>query len=573
MKNNIITKKIREHLLDNAGMILFSWDRATNKITFSQDCNKVFAKNSWDIVCFKTALEFYKSLHKEDRARLRSFLESDVVLPTQEIDVRFNLGEQEVLWVRLNFLNFRQEDNGQVVWGSFQDVTKDKREYLKTAFTAYTDDLTGLLNRARMKQKIALALGASNEYNVKSIFLTISIDNLTAINNMFGHHIADDVIQAIGRRLAHTKRKSDLIARLSAGKFGLLLTDVKSTDVEKIGNRFLSVIRKKNVMTRSGAIFVTASGGGCVIPNDAVSIDSVFALSDECLSTAKKRGRNNFVGYVPSENKYVERAENILLSEKIIHSIQENRICTAFQPIVNFSHPEKSFFEVLARIKDTDGSIIPAYKFISIAENTGFIRMIDMYVFKTALEILDKNPDIQLSVNLSGHSLGNTAVAQEIMEYSQQYSHISSRLIIEITETVPLQDIYGMQEFMKTIHSLGYRIALDDFGAGYNSFSNLKYYPFDLVKIDGSYIKNIHNDKRNQILVKALSEMSEALGLEIVAEMISEDMEFEVLKNYPINYYQGYKFGKPEIDLLKAKQDMNNALSVCQENMREAKKA
>ncbi|MEM6602624.1 MAG: EAL domain-containing protein [Pseudomonadota bacterium] len=556
MSSDDIDHNTQKELILQSGIVLFKWDKKSDAISIDTALNRLFPYND---ISLPTGLSFYRRVHKDDRINLRKIIQSGEFSGGQDFDIRLLLNTGETIWMRLNFLN-NHPHKGKYIYGSAQNITKDKYDLLRTAYTAYTDDLTGLLNRPRMKQKIALAIGAASQYNVRSMFLTIAIDNLAAINNMFGHHVADDIIQAVGRCLVTSKRKSDVIARLSSGKFGILLTDVKTDNMEEIGNRFLKSIRDTSFITRSGSICITASGGGCVISQDADTIDTAFSLADECLSISKKRGRNSFIAFKPEFTRHEERKENIILSSEIVRSIQEGRVCPAFQPIINPKAPEKSFIEMLARIKNHDGTLIPAYKFIPIAENTGFIRMIDMQILNTALHILDQTDDINLSVNLSGHTLSNPSLTDEIVSKLSLYRHVATRLIIEITETVALQDIHDMKNFMENIRQLGFRVALDDFGAGYNSFSNLKSYPFNIVKIDGGYIRGIDKDPRNQIFVEAFCVMADKLGLEIVAEMVSEPEEVTILKNFPIDYYQGYLYGKPEMELETSIKNMQSSL-------------
>lgn len=564
MSSDKLNHDTEKQILQQTGILLFAWNIASDEVTLTESTKTLFPHH--DVLEFKSSKEFYRQTHPSDRKKLRQFWKttqnkSEKNWKYNDIDVRYITKDGEALWLRISLLNASQpKDN--MIYGSLQNITKDKRELLKTAHTAYTDDLTGLLNRSRMKQKIALAIGAAQEYNISSIFLVISIDNLASINNMFGHHIADDIIQAVGRHLSFTKRKSDLIARLSSGKFGILLTDVKADEMQGIGQRFLAAIRETDFLTRSGSICITASGGGCFIPQDATIVDHVFSIADECLSMAKRYGRNCFIPYTLEPSKAEERSENIVLSGKIVQAIRDDRIIPAYQPVINQKDPDKSFFEMLARIQDVDGSFIPAYKFIPIAENTGFIRMIDIQILKAALTTLHNHKDISVSINLSGHTISNPSIADDIFNQCKNFMHVADRLIIEITETVALQDVYGLPELITGLHEMGFRIALDDFGAGYNSFSNLKNYSFDIVKIDGGYIRGIHENKRNQIFVEALANMSEQLGLEIVGEMVSGEEEIEILKNYPIDYYQGYLFGKPETDLSIALSDMNKAKAV-----------
>lgn len=552
---DVISSDPHQDSLVQAGIFFFSYDQKTGNIQTNIDLENIFPnqKHPFD---FSHILKFYRCLHPEDRVKLRYFFSESEDCEQKSVDIRLCSQNNHEYWLRI----YKGTHTDNKISGMCQNISYDKQYQRGLAQAAYTDGLTGFINAHRMQQKLAVAIGAWHEYQVKSMFLMISIDNLGSLNQMFGHHVADDVIVAVAGLLASMKRKTDLIARLGAGKFAILLTNTQSDDIEAIGERFLSSIRGRYFETRSGSIYVTASGGGCLIPEDSPHLETIFSVTEESIYLAKSRGGNRFIRYIPDEKNNQKRLENTILSEKIVKSIADNRICAAFQPVIHPKNPEKSFFEMLARIKDKDGTLIPAFQFINIAENTGFVRNIDMYIFKHALELLALYPHLQLSVNLSGTTLSNSSLTRDIVALSQEYQAVSQRLIVEITETVALQDIYGIQYFMDTLKNLGFRIALDDFGAGYNSFSNLKSYPFDIVKIDGIYIRDLHKDVRNQIFVKTLAEMAASLKMEIVAEMISETEELNILRDYPIDYYQGFKFGKPEIDLQISFDNMYHSL-------------
>ncbi|MFT6084501.1 MAG: diguanylate cyclase (GGDEF)-like protein, partial [Alphaproteobacteria bacterium] len=502
----------------------------------------------------KSAKQFYKNIFHKDRLALKNYLidiDNQNNLTSHYVDIRYHYPvDDEVLWLRVQILNGRGDDQKHR-YGSIQNITNDKSQLIKTAHTAYTDPLTGLINRERMKKKIALAIGTANEYNINHGIIAINIDYLSTINSMFGYQIANDLIEEVAKKISAYKRSSDIIARVSSGKFIVLLLDTKSINIQEKGERFLDIIRNTNFVTRSGIISITASGAGCHIPQDINTSDNAFAILDQCLTVAKQRGRDNFCQYNANIDNKKEHQSNIEISGKIIHAIQNNHIHTAYQSILHKDAPEKSFMECLARIKGSDGNFIPAYKFISIAESIGFIRHIDFKLLENAIHDLLKYPHLKLSINLSGHTLYNLSHNAKLFNLLIEHQQISSRLCLELTETIPLQDIENLDTIIQNFKKLGYKIALDDFGAGYNSFANLKHFDFDIVKIDGSYIKDIASNKKSQIFVQTLTDLARKLDIEVVAEMIDNEDDLKLIKDIGIDYYQGYYFTPPSTEFDK----------------------
>lgn len=548
--NNNIT----DDLLRQNGLIFFKLCKQTDTLSVNANLKDFFPNSIYSH--FTTGRSVLKNVHKNDRHKVLSYLYRDSEYLTNDLDFRVSLSPHEENWLRLTV---QPINDGKELMGTVQNVTVDKSIFLNIAYTAYTDDLTGLLNKERLKQKIALALNGHVQHGIKSILLIISIDNISSINKSFGHNVTDNIIQSVAERLVNTRRETDIIARISSGKFAILLTDIHENvgyeDVELIGRRFLNAIQRNNFSTNSGAIYITASGSGCLVPQDANTVDALLINTDEALSHAKKRGHNSFVIFKKEFIQHEERKENIMLSTKIVDAIETGRICTAFQPVLNKDNPDKSFFELLARIKESDNSLLPAYKFIPIAESTGFIRMIDMEVIKSALYYLNQYNCLNLSVNISGYTLLNYSFTNHILNMIAQYRHVLPRLVIEITETVALQDIYAIDTFLENLKKSGCKVALDDFGAGYNSFANLRAFQFDIVKIDGSYVRDIHKDHQSQVFVESLSTMSKKLNIEVVAEMVGGDEDLAILGQYPVDYFQGFMFGKPTLDIAEALSD------------------
>lgn len=536
-----------ETLMLNAEILFFRHHKKSDSLEYNiEKCQEIFP-HLIDFPNIQAGKVFYKNLVKKDRLALKYFLlhynKKDIIL-NNFIDVRyFHKSSNEILWIRIQILDNPEDPN--IRYGSIQNITRDKAQLVKATRMAYTDKLTGLINQTRIKQKIALAILTAKEYDLHHSIIMINIDHLSAINRMFGYQITNDLTENISKTLISLKRHSDIIAHISPGRFIILLIDTKERNIQDIGERFLDTIRNTNYTTRSGVISVTASGVGCHIPDDVHSCDDAFAVLDECLTKTNKLGCDNFVQYNKNIDNRLLHKQNIELSGKIIHAIQTNKVHTAYQPIIHHNDTNKSFMECLARIQDIDGSYIPAYKFISIAENIGFIKHIDIKLFENALEDLKKYPHLKLSINLSGHTLYSISSNTTLINLLKNYTSVSNRLCIELTETIPLQDIENLDTTLVQIKQMGYKIALDDFGSGYNSFANLNHIHFDIVKIDGSYIKNVATNHKNQIFVETLTNLAKKLNIEIVAEMIDNEDDLNFIKKLNIDYYQGYYFAQP----------------------------
>ena len=544
---------IVENLMLDAGILLFKHNIYSDELEYDNKKFQEIIPHLSDCPTFKYGKDFYKNIFSKDRLSLKNFLshyaKQDTILPSY-IDVRYlHKPTNEILWLRIQFLNSRHNNKKPYRYGSIQNITHDKSQLIQTTHIAYTDELTGIINRVRMKQKISLALSTANQYNIQHSIIAINIDHLSAINTMFGYQVTNDLIEEVAKRLLSIKRKTDIIARISSGKFALLLINTKNDNIKEIGERFLNSIRHQHFKTRSGLISITASGAGCHLPYDANTCDNVFAILEECLTKAKKHGRDNFIQYRANSETIDLHQENIVLSGRIIQAIQTNEVHTAYQPIIHKNNPDKNFMECLARIQDSDGNYIPACKFISIAENIGFIKHIDIKLFEQALSDLTQYPHLKLSINLSGHTLCNLFDNPILINLLTNYTHVANRLCLELTETIPLQDIENLASTLSHIKKSGYKIALDDFGAGYNSFANLNHFDFDIVKIDGSYIKDVAHNSKNQIFVQTLTDLAKKLNIEVVAEMIDNEADLEFIKKLDIDYYQGYYFAKPNENL------------------------
>ncbi len=425
---------------------------------------------------------------------------------------------------------------------------RHKREEELVRLSTY-DELTGLLNRVRLKEALMDTMVASQRGRQNSAFLLIAVDNLALINDAFGFDVADEVIVSVGKRLSSLARRGDSLGRYAGNKFGLILRNCNEERLGGICERLLAQVRDKVVMTARGPVSVTVSAGSISLPGHASSVDQALARAEEALVAAKQRMRDSHVVYAPSREREKTRLRNINVADELITALNDKRIRIAYQPIVDAASGEPVIHECLVRMEQLDGSILPAGHFVPVAEKLGIIGLLDYRVMELAIETLRTRSDVRLSLNVSGRTTSDRLWRETLASYLAADRNVAERLIIEITETVAIHEVSELTEFVATFRDLGCKIAIDDFGAGYTSFRNLKMLDVDLVKIDGSFVIDLATNPDNQFFVRTLVNLAQNFNLPTVAEWVSNAEEVEMLKSLGVEYLQGFYLGEPTLSL------------------------
>ncbi|MFA7639587.1 MAG: EAL domain-containing protein, partial [Parvibaculum sp.] len=389
---------------------------------------------------------------------------------------------------------------------------RHKRESELIRLSTY-DELTGLLNRVRLKEALTEAMIASQRGRQSSAFLLIAVDNLALINDAFGFDVADEVIVSVGERLRSLARRGDSLGRYAGNKFGLVLRNCNEERLDGVCERMLAEVRDKVVMTGRGPVAVTVSAGSIALPGHASSVEQALARAEEALVIAKQRLRDSHVVYTPSREREKARLRNINVADELITALNDKRIRIAYQPIVDAVSGEAALFECLVRLEQPDGSILSAGHFVPLAEKLGIIGLLDYRVMELAVEALRNNPDVTLSLNVSGRTTADRLWRETLAAHLETDPDLARRLIIEITETVAIHEVVELTEFVAMFRELGCKIAIDDFGAGYTSFRNLKTLDVDMVKIDGSFVIDLATSPDNQFFVRTLVDLARNFNL------------------------------------------------------------
>ena len=409
----------------------------------------------------------------------------------------------------------------------------------RLTFLARCDGLTGELNRQCLTDVIEETLDEAVRFRSSCGFLLIAVDNLARINESYGFDIADQVIVAVAKRLRERMRGKDTLGRYSGNKFGLVLRDCTPDDMAIAAERLLAGIRDEMVPTNAGAIAVTVTIGGVTAPRHARSVGEILARAQESLDTAKARRRGSFQAFRPNIEREAVRRENVRATDEIVAALNERRIFLAYEAVASATDRHPAFYECLMRIRRTDGSLIAANDIVPVAERLGLVRLLDFRVLELVIDEMVATPALQTSFNVSPASTTDPDWWAGLGALLRTHTGIAQRLTVEITESAAIDDIDETRGFVARVKDLGCRIAIDDFGAGYTSFRNLRKLGVDIVKIDGAFVQHIMRSEDDRAFVRTLIDLARRLKLKTVAEWVQDEAAAQTLQAWGCDYLQG----------------------------------
>lgn len=405
------------------------------------------------------------------------------------------------------------------------------------------DHLTGLMNSSRLVGAIESAFAEERATGKPFAFMIASIDNLSRINETFGFEIGNEVIREVAATLKQQLRGCDEIGRFSSNKFGAIVHDCDTNGVQAVARRMLEAVGCEAITTSACRIAVTVAIGAVLAPRHAATMQEVLGNALDAHEEAKSRRGNGFQAYAPSAARISSRKQNIAMTDGIIEALDEDRIRLALQPIVRADTLQPAFSECLLRMQMPDGSIVTAGEFMPIAEQLGLARLLDLRVLQLAVEHLRANPSAHLSFNVSGQTAGDHEWLVTLHRLTGGDRSLTSRMIVEITETAAIEELEECRGLVDALKDLGCRVAIDDFGAGYTTFKNLRHLGAHIVKIDGSFIRNLGRDAADRVFVEALVRLARHFDMETVAEFVSNDQSIAILRKAGVTYLQGNHLG------------------------------
>lgn len=528
-----------------SGCVVYDWDVVGGRIEWSANAEAVFGAGA----AANAAL--FQSRIAPDDAPLRALALARHLRNREPFHCEYKLRHADG---RMDWIEERGhaecDGAGEPVRlvGVLRVVTQQKQRLAQLERLAFHDDLTGLLNRSRLREALEETVESCLRRNVSASLIVVNIDNLGMLNEAYGYDVADEVIVAVSRCIASAAGPEDHLARVGGNQFGLLLPDEGGRRMEAAAQRILEQVRAAVIETMAGPIAVSVSLGGVDLPASARGFDAALARAEEALEQAKRAGRDRFVAFRHSPERIALRRRTLATGDRVLSALKERRLKLAFQPIVTSDGGSVVMHECLLRMLDDSGEPIAAGAFIPVVEKLGLVRQIDRRSLELAIEELEACDDIVLAVNVSGMTATDASARANLLGLLKAHQRVAPRLVFEITETVAMGDIYESAQFAKTFRDLGCGVALDDFGAGYTSFRHLKQLAIDIVKIDGQFAKGVATNADNQLFVRTLMSLARGFGLKAVAETVETVADAEALARHGVDYLQGYLFGRPSLE-------------------------
>jgi diguanylate cyclase (GGDEF)-like protein/PAS domain S-box-containing protein len=415
------------------------------------------------------------------------------------------------------------------------------------------DSLTGLYNRDYFMTELDRVVenikrGVRNDLAL----LYLDLDNFKFVNDTMGHLAGDQLLVEVTDMLSRRTRKSDLLARLGGDEFALLIYGTNEEQVAAAAESYRKLLADYVFKYDGKIVNIGCSIGVTLFGQEPQIKEDILVEADIACHIAKRNGRNRTHIYKSNDKENMAAmSADMGWAARIKNAIAQNQFIITCQPIVDVKTKKVSRQEVLLRLRSDDGTIIHPSGFLPSAERFGLMRAIDKWVIENAIEILGNQlkhkPDTRFSINISAKTLEDATMFEVITQAFKQYSVNPKYVTFEITENTAISTMGSAVEFLNKVRDLGCQTALDDFGVGYSSFAYLKDLPVDLVKIDGSFVRNMQKDALQFAMVRSMNDVAHALGKQTVAEYVENADCLEKLQEIGVDYVQGYFIGKPGV--------------------------
>ena len=416
------------------------------------------------------------------------------------------------------------------------------------------DPLTSLHNRRYFNEMIGYEIHRSERHGHKFCLLMIDLDNFKDVNDSYGHLDGDRVLNQLGKIVTGTVRKGDIVCRFGGDEFVVLLSETSLSGGCTLAETVREAIQTWSFGTTDrGSFHVTVSVGIVAYPQDGTQIEDLLAGLDLVLYRAKERGRNT----VASSRDLRTDIRSVRLfrlhTEEFRQALGEERIVPYFHGIYAAGSGHLLGYESLARLINTDGTVVQAQDFLDLARKYGLLTTLDRFMLEKSLRTVAHHPDFSvfengipvLFVNLSSQEIENHGFLDLARELCDRFGVAPSRLVFEIVESDAIQDLKSMKIFLQELRNKGFSFALDDFGSGYNSFHYLRELHFEYVKIDGAFVRNIVHSPIDRALVGNLIRLCREIGTKTIAEYVEGPEIHAILREMSVDFVQGYHFGLP----------------------------
>lgn len=414
------------------------------------------------------------------------------------------------------------------------------------------DPTTGALTRADFCNALAGAIEQTAKDQRGLVVLLVTVDDLAQLNKQYGYQIGDEVIAGIARRLRAMIRRKDVLGRYGSNKIGIVLAPSLADHMDYVAQRLSTAVRATPIDTSVGPIPAAVHIGGVAVPAHAKTAMEALGACEEALRDIRDRNDMPFIAYRGDADIGQQRNANRESTDRVLSALNDRRIRLAFQPIVHSATREVAMYESLVRMVGTDGEMLGAGHIVPVAEKLSFLHLIDHRVTELAIETLRAHPALTLTVNVGVDTALHPDWLAAFKANLAIDQRVASRLVVEITETSLIEDLNAAKRLIEEIKGMGARVAIDDFGAGHTSFRNMRLLPIDILKIDGTFIKNLANSEDDRFFVQTLLQLARHLGIETVAEWVQDKETADLLTTWRVEYLQGDYLGVADETLFVA---------------------
>jgi diguanylate cyclase (GGDEF)-like protein len=464
-------------------------------------------------------------------------------------------GEGDERAIELSASPMRDPDGG--IAGAavlMHDVTELRGFARQLSYQATHDALTGLVNRREFERRLDDAIAGARRGDATHVLCYVDLDRFKIVNDTSGHLAGDVLLRDVARILRDAVRDSDTVARLGGDEFGLLLAGCPLDKARQIADDLCRRLAEHRFVWKDRVFQIGASIGLVELARESSSVEDTLAAADGACYMAKRQGSGQVVVYSARDEAVARTTGEIQWLQKLQSALRDGRFSLYVQPIVptvaSASGGSGPALEVLVRLRDDTGREVPPSEFVRAAERYRLMGLIDRWVVEHAIDavasgVLAIPPGRCASINVSGQTLGDTQFLEFVVDCLDRSGVAPSQLCFEMPESAVVANLEHARRFVGVLHGMGCRFALDDFGSGVGSFSNLRSLPLDYLKIDGSFTRSIGRDSVSEAMVAATVKLARTLDFKVVAEQVEDAASLDLVRQMGIDYVQGYAVGRP----------------------------
>jgi diguanylate cyclase (GGDEF)-like protein/PAS domain S-box-containing protein len=465
-------------------------------------------------------------------------------------------------WATTSIARVRVNERNKLLMVA-SDISEQRQLTELLSYQASHDTLTELFNRREFERQLQRALFGIRNGEPTRALIYIDLDQFKLINDTSGHLAGDQLLSQLSLVMADQLRGGDVLARLGGDEFGVLAHDTTHEGARVLTERLRSRIESYIHVWEQQSYTISASIGVVMLDSPEQTLAEVMSHADDACYMAKDRGRNRIHFYSGQDDETIRRRGEMKWANRLRWVIEENRLLLDYQEVQPLQDhlPQDAHIELLIRLRDEDGNVILPGAFLPAAERYGMMPLLDRWVIGEAIAHFDQlhvngRAPGRCSLNLAASTLEDEGLAEYVLDLIEQHGVTPSRLCFEITETEAVRNLARAVRFIDRLRAVGCLVALDDFGAGMSSFGYLKNLPVDVIKIDGSFVRDLDIDPMSRSIINVITEIGHQRGLDVVAEWVANEACAATLRDLGVDYGQGFALHRPERVLYQRVRDV-----------------